>query len=84
MGHATWDHYGLMLRTLKTYNISLSCSPDYGVEELCEPYEKSITFSSSPGIVYYRVRLFNSTLSSKLSDISSKHNNNTWLRPNFL
>lgn len=55
MGHATFDHYSLMLRTLKTYNITLDCSPDHAVMNDCETYERSITFSSSPGTLWARV-----------------------------
>jgi hypothetical protein len=50
MGHATWDHYHLMLRTLKTYNISLDCNPDFTATSGCEEYQRSMTFSSSPGV----------------------------------
>lgn len=49
LAYSTWDHYSLMLRTLKTYNISLECAPQHAADN-CEPYERSMTFSSSPGV----------------------------------
>lgn len=52
VGHATFDHYSLMLRTLKTYNITLDCSPDHAVLNKCHQYQRSITFSSSPGFLW--------------------------------
>jgi len=39
-GHATWDHYGLMVRSLKVYDFQLRGRP-----------RRAITFSSSPGFL---------------------------------
>eukprot|EP01134_Creolimax_fragrantissima_P003660 CFRG3660T1 len=51
-GHATWDHFQLMVRQLKTYNFKMQCSPYSVAARTCERYRKDITFSSTPGFLW--------------------------------
>ncbi|KNC83961.1 hypothetical protein SARC_03825 [Sphaeroforma arctica JP610] len=52
MGHATWDHYQLMVRQLKTYDFRLQCSPESIARGECEVQRNAISFSSTPGFLW--------------------------------